>query len=139
MDELRRLDWLPRSVRAKQKRESRAALAEPEDLRLDDDDNLKFPPAATIPRMVALDDAFMTGAGMKALARDGVSRIEVLEARDHLLRGLSRSERLMMILYYCEEMTMKDVGITLGISECRVSQIRSQIIARLRSKEGKAA
>ena len=47
-------------------------------------------------------------------------------------KGLSRSERLIMILYYFEEMTMKEIGSTLDLSESRVSQMHSCIVHRLR-------
>jgi len=48
-------------------------------------------------------------------------------------RGLSRNERLIIILYYYEEMTMKEIGQTLDLSESRVSQMHSSIISRLQS------
>ena len=47
-------------------------------------------------------------------------------------RGLSRAERLIILMYYFEEMTMKEIGQTLDMSESRVSQIHSAILARLR-------
>lgn len=51
-----------------------------------------------------------------------------------LTRGLTRSERLIVILYYYEELTMKEIGITLDLSESRVSQMHSSILARLKSQ-----
>jgi RNA polymerase sigma factor for flagellar operon FliA len=48
-------------------------------------------------------------------------------------RGLNRNERLIVILYYYEEMTMKEIGATLNLSESRVSQMHSSIVARLQS------
>ena len=48
----------------------------------------------------------------------------------HLLtKGLSRAERLIIVLYYYEEMTMKEIGVTLDLSESRVSQMHSSILA----------
>jgi RNA polymerase sigma factor for flagellar operon FliA len=49
-------------------------------------------------------------------------------------RGLSRAERLIIILYYFEEMTMKEIGETLDLSESRVSQMHSAILIRLRGQ-----
>jgi RNA polymerase sigma factor for flagellar operon FliA len=49
-------------------------------------------------------------------------------------RGLNRNERLIMILYYYEEQTMKEIGGTLGLSESRVSQMHSSIVARLQGQ-----
>ncbi len=49
-----------------------------------------------------------------------------------ITKGLSKNERLIVILYYYEEMTMKEIGATLELSESRVSQMHSAILARLR-------
>ena len=49
-------------------------------------------------------------------------------------KGLNRNERLIIILYYYEELTMKDIGNTLGLSESRVSQMHSSIVARLKEQ-----
>jgi RNA polymerase sigma factor for flagellar operon FliA len=51
-----------------------------------------------------------------------------------LTKGLSRAERLIVILYYYEEMTMKEIGMTLDLSESRVSQMHSSILARLKAQ-----
>ena len=49
-------------------------------------------------------------------------------------KGLNRNERLIIILYYYEELTMKEIGNTLGLSESRVSQMHSSIVARLKDQ-----
>ncbi|MEM6507766.1 MAG: sigma factor-like helix-turn-helix DNA-binding protein, partial [Planctomycetota bacterium] len=46
----------------------------------------------------------------------------------------TRAERLIIILYYYEEMTMKEIGVTLDLSESRVSQMHSSILARLKAQ-----
>ena len=51
-----------------------------------------------------------------------------------MTRGLSRAERLILILYYYEEMTMKEIGATLDLSESRVSQMHSAILERLKDQ-----
>ena len=50
-----------------------------------------------------------------------------------ITKGLTRAERLIVILYYYEEMTMKEIGATLDLSESRVSQMHSSIINRLQN------
>jgi len=47
-------------------------------------------------------------------------------------RGLNRAERLIVVLYYYEQMTMKQIGQTLDLSESRVSQMHSAILEQLR-------
>ena len=51
-----------------------------------------------------------------------------------LTRGLSREERLVLILYYYEDLTMAEIGVVLDLSESRVSQIHKDVIARLRTR-----
>jgi RNA polymerase sigma factor for flagellar operon FliA len=53
---------------------------------------------------------------------------------DHITKGLAREERLVIILYYFEEMTMAEIGATLNLSESRVSQIHKDVILRLRGR-----
>ena len=50
--------------------------------------------------------------------------------------GLPEREKLLMNLYYVEELTLKEIGEVLGVTESRVSQLHSQAVARLRAKLG---
>lgn len=52
--------------------------------------------------------------------------------REHLLRRFSRAERLIVVLYYTERMSMREIGVTLSLSESRVSQMMSSIRQRLK-------
>jgi len=65
---------------------------------------------------------------------DPVLEAQKKDLRDLVTRGLSREERLIIVLYYYEEMTMKQIGDTLDLSESRVSQMHSAIIDSLREK-----
>jgi len=53
---------------------------------------------------------------------------------DYITRGLSREERLVLILYYYEELTMAEIGLVLDLSESRVSQIHKDVLNRLRQR-----
>jgi RNA polymerase sigma factor for flagellar operon FliA len=55
---------------------------------------------------------------------------------DYVTRGLSREERLVLILYYYEDLTMAEIGLVLNLSESRVSQIHKEILSRLRQRFG---
>jgi RNA polymerase sigma factor for flagellar operon FliA len=59
---------------------------------------------------------------------------ELKEAMAQAIRQLPEKERLVISLYYLEELTMKETGKVLGITESRVSQIHSQAILHLRTK-----
>jgi RNA polymerase sigma factor for flagellar operon FliA len=58
------------------------------------------------------------------------------EVRQLITKGMSKNERLILILYYYEGMTMKEIGATLGLSESRVSQMHTAILERLRQVLG---
>lgn len=55
---------------------------------------------------------------------------------EHITRGLAREERLVLVLYYYEQMTMAEIGNVLNLSESRVSQIHKEILLRLRQRFG---
>jgi RNA polymerase sigma factor for flagellar operon FliA len=66
--------------------------------------------------------------------RNPVTEIQKKDLKDLITRGLTRAERLILILYYYEEMTMKEIGATLDLSESRVSQMHSSILKRLKDQ-----
>ncbi len=55
---------------------------------------------------------------------------------EHISKGLAREERLILVLYYYEELTMAEIGTVLNLSESRVSQIHKDILQRLRQRFG---
>ena len=66
--------------------------------------------------------------------RDPIAEIQRKDLKDLITRGLTRAERLILILYYYEEMTMKEIGVTLDLSESRVSQMHSSVLKRLKDQ-----
>ena len=156
LDELRSLDWVPRLVRARAHKleEARAAL-EMELSRRPTESELAKKMRMSLSEFRKLQrDA--KAVGLVSLSRKwfetdsnrDVREIDVLEdkrsedpfdhfqrkdVREWVTRGLSRAERLIIILYYFEEMTMREIGETLDLSESRVSQMHSAILGRLKS------
>ena len=66
--------------------------------------------------------------------RNPVTEIQRKDLKELITRGLTRAERLILILYYYEEMTMKEIGMTLDLSESRVSQMHSSVLKRLKEQ-----
>jgi RNA polymerase sigma factor FliA len=75
-------------------------------------------------RRIQLADVRAPDPALEAQRRD---------LRDMILRGFEPMERLLIILYYFEDMTMREIGQTLGISESRVSQLHTLLVARIRA------
>ena len=75
-----------------------------------------------------IDVAHPDGAG------DPFKQLQRQDLQTLLTKGLTRAERLIVILYYYEELTMKEIGLTLALSESRVSQMHSSILLRLKSQ-----
>jgi len=157
LDELRTMDWVPRLVRSKASKLSAARKkVEAEHGRPPEDAEVADKMQLTMPELEKLkNDANAIGLvslNKKWYETDSykdVREIDILEdgkgedptlsiqKRDIMklvTKGLNRNERLIMILYYYEELTMKDIGNTLGLSESRVSQMHSSIVARLKEQ-----
>jgi len=74
-----------------------------------------------------------------AKAPDPLRSIQLKSFGADVTRGLSRAEKLIIILYYGEAMTMKEIGRVVGMSESRISQMHSNLICRLRARMERAA
>ncbi len=157
LDELRSMDWVPRLVRARAHQLSRATnalelnlgrkpLAEEiaEELQVDMIEFNRLQRDAKAVGLVSLNTKCNDGEGDKDVCeidviKDRKSKNPLIEAQKRdlknlLTKGLSRAERLIIVLYYYEEMTMKEIGATLDLSESRVSQMHSSIVARLKAQ-----
>jgi len=157
LDELRSMDWVPRLVRSRAHQLERATRAlsahlgrlptEEEtaaEMELDMPEFRKLQRDASAIGLISLNNNFSDGESDKELqeidiVKDRKSEDPVIEAQKNdlknlLTKGLSRAERLIIVLYYYEEMTMKEIGATLDLSESRVSQMHSSIMARLKAQ-----
>ncbi len=68
---------------------------------------------------------------------DPESRVDAQELRQQLIEGidaLNEQERLVLSMYYYENLTMKEIGGILGVSEQRIGQINRKLIQKLRDK-----
>ena len=153
LDSLRGLDWVPRSVR-RRRRELDAASARLEAClgRTPTDEELAKELSLTTPAFRKMVDEVRSAEasaelvdgleGIDVFVKDPVAKDphELLEQSElvvHLTRAvesLSPRERLVMTLYYHEELTMKEVGEILGVNESRVSQIHSKAVRTLRTR-----
>lgn len=160
LDHLRGLDWAPRSLR-RRAREVEVAQASLErecgrsveasevaqflDLNLEDLQSLMFElNAAQITSLQAATECDTDNTSSREMGRDlpdaperspyAVYAKRELRARvASAVQSLPEKEKLVISLYYVEELTMKEIGSVIGVNESRVSQIHSKAITRLRS------
>jgi RNA polymerase sigma factor for flagellar operon FliA len=157
LDELRSMDWVPRLVRHRTSKfeKARQQFAKengrnPTDeelssrLNLDGEEFEKLKRDSVAVGTYSLTRKCFQSDGSKDVReidvikdetqRNPFSEIQRKDVKDLITKGLSRAERLIVILYYYEEMTMKEIGATLDLSESRVSQMHSSILARLKAQ-----
>lgn len=148
LDEVRRSDWVPRSVQQKMKSVSRAIeqvqarlgrvasdmeIAEELEVSLEEYQEMSGELACS--RMTSLEDSELSADERQA--DDPSSQIERSKLKKALalaIQELPEREKLMMSLYYQDELNLKEIGEVLGVSESRVSQIHGQALARLRPR-----
>ena len=156
-DELRSMDWVPRLVRSRTAKvekvrksiEMETGARPTEDevaarLNVSGDEFEKLQKDSRPISMVSLTrKCFETDSSKDVreidVVEDGrqenpLQAVQKLDLQQLITKGLSRAERLIVILYYYEEMTMKEIGSTLDLSESRVSQMHSSILARLKAQ-----
>lgn len=159
IDELRAIDWIPRSVRAKAREVERAiasleaSLHRPPtdgelsaELGIGVDDLATMLSQINLVSVVALDELLSPTDGERASlvdtiqderAPDPVMAFEGEEMRQILSQTITLlpdRERLVVTLYYFEGLTLNEIGGVLGVTESRVCQIHTKAVLDLRSK-----
>jgi RNA polymerase sigma factor for flagellar operon FliA len=151
------MDWVPRLVRARAHILSKATQAlethlgrkptkqeTAQELDMDMDEFDRLQRDANAASLVSLETNYSNDNSDKDIReidiiKDKKSQNPLIEAQKRdlkslITKGLTRAERLIVVLYYYEEMTMKEIGATLDLSESRVSQMHSSIVARLKAQ-----
>ena len=159
IDELRALDWIPRSTREKSKALEKAISVlinklgryptDEETADYLDWDMVKY--HKTIEQvsgtaLLSLDEIIATSPSGDTITRidtvrgesespiDNMERKELLDNVVKVISSLSEQERLVIALYYYEELTLKEIGMVLKVSESRVSQIHTTSILKIRAR-----
>jgi RNA polymerase sigma factor for flagellar operon FliA len=159
-DELRSIDWVPRSVRQKTKEVEEAIGALEAKLGrsatdqeianalgMDENEFLKTMMRISATSILSLNDVWFSGdENDKVSIGDSiespvslnpdviVEKDEIRQAIINSINELPEKEKKILVLYYYEELTLKEIGQVMGITESRVSQLHTTAILRLRSK-----
>jgi RNA polymerase sigma factor for flagellar operon FliA len=157
LDELRRLDWAPRTLQKNIKRVSLAIKKIENEQGRDAKDYevaeyLGFPlneyyqllQDMNIKKICSLEDMGVNDDQIAELSEEEKKEpASLLEKEDQMnvlmaeIEKLSEKEKLVLSLYYDEELNLKEIGEALGVSESRVCQIHGQATVRLRSRLNK--
>ncbi len=160
LDQIRKMDWIPRTIRQKQKRID-AAIREietqygrnakdeeiAEHLGITDDEYLDWQSQMKITNVVSLNEFLEQGsevsneaASTKSAAFDSpeeiLEREELKKMLAQALELLTEKERKVILLYYYEDLTLKEISNILEVSESRISQLHTRALQKMRGKMG---
>ena len=159
LDQIRKMDWIPRSLRQKQRRIDQAMskieaetgktatdeqIAQELEISLDELNNWQG--QAKMSNMVSLDEFTEEGTEttkMEAVGNARFDRPEDVVEKEELkkmiveaLDTLTEKEREVVVLYYYEDMTLKEISLVLEVSESRVSQLHTKALNKMKLKLG---
>lgn len=158
LDQIRKMDWIPRSLRQKQKK-MEAAISKIEtqygrpakdeeiasELGIETEELISWQGQAKITNIISLDE-FVEAAGGKevnAIKSNSYEQPESIALKNEIkqqlmdsLETLTDKERKVILLYYYEELTLKEISRILEVSESRVSQLHTKALQKMKVKLG---
>lgn len=158
LDQIRKMDWIPRTVRQKQKkldeairqiemRTGKNASDEEiaQEIGISDDELLNWQSQLKVTNVVSLNEYVEQGSEPVMDARNNshfaqpeekIQENELKKVLKDTLKLLTEKERKVIELYYYEELTLKEISKVLEVSESRVSQLHTKALLKMRKKMG---
>lgn len=158
LDSIRKLDWVPRTLRQKQKQMDQVYIDlenklghVPSDQEVADNLNVsledvqEFNKKNNISSLISLDEYveqnYESNLNTSQVNNDEPEHVyEKQELKENLMAAidkLSDKEKMVISLYYFEDLTLKEISNIMNISESRVSQLHTKAVSRLRTKLGR--
>ena len=159
LDQIRKMDWIPRTVRQKQKKideairniEMRTGKNATDEqvageLGLEQEELTEWQSRLKITNVISLNEFLEQGQEPVMDARgnshfsqpeDVVSESELKQVLEEALEVLTEKEKKGIFLYYYEDLTLKEISKVLEVSESRVSQLHTKALLKMRAKMGK--
>ena len=158
LDQIRKMDWIPRTLRQKQKKLDAASkelelelgrqpkeeeLAQKLQISMKELNDLIN--ETQVANLVSLDEYLEQGSEVKAELGNRprfeqpdqvVARQELKRTLSEAIDSLTENERKVIALYYYEELTLKEISMILEVSESRVSQLHTKALKKMREKLG---
>ena len=160
LDQIRKMDWIPRTIRQKQKK-IEAVIREVEQkaghyatdeeiargLGISDEEYLDWQSQMKVTGLVSLNEYMEQGSDVaQDYSRHTTSRFEAPEERiekeelakvlGEALQLLTEKEQKVITLYYYDELTLKEISSILEVSESRVSQLHTRALQKMKVKMG---
>ena len=160
LDQIRKMDWIPRTIRQKQKK-IEAVIREVEQntgrgateeeiakgLGITDEEYLDWQSQMKITGLVSLNEYMEQGSDVsqdysrQTSARfdspeENIEKAELKKVLGEALQLLTEKEQKVITLYYYEELTLKEISNILEVSESRVSQLHTRALQKMRGKMG---
>ncbi|MCR4705182.1 MAG: FliA/WhiG family RNA polymerase sigma factor [Lachnospiraceae bacterium] len=158
LDQIRKMDWIPRTIRQKQKRieqvmrevetrEGRQATDEEiaAGLGITDDEYTDWQSQMKITGVISLNEYMEQGSeipndykasGQFDSPERALEKTELAETLRNTLELLTEKERRVIELYYYEELTLKEISYVLEVSESRISQLHTKALQKMKGKMG---
>lgn len=160
LDQIRKMDWIPRTIRQKQKRidavckdiETRLGRSATDEeiaseLGISDDEYLEWQSQMKITNVVSLNEYMEQGAEVPAegnqftTARfdspeENIEKDELKKVLEESLEQLTEKEKKVILLYYYEDLTLKEISNVLEVSESRISQLHTRALQKMKTKMG---
>ncbi|MCR4891720.1 MAG: FliA/WhiG family RNA polymerase sigma factor [Lachnospiraceae bacterium] len=159
LDQIRKMDWIPRTIRQRQKKidlavkeveaESGKTATDVEianKLGISEDEYLEWQSQMAVTNVISLNEFAEQGTELpiKESSQVKISGPEEVMEREELKKMLAKSleiltdkERKVIVLYYYEELTLKEISVILGVSESRISQLHVRALQKMRGKLGR--
>lgn len=160
LDQIRKMDWIPRTIRQKQKKID-AAIREIEtkygrsatdeeiaaSLGITNDEYVDWQSQMKVTNVVSLNEFLEQGSEIptdnsynRSAQFDGpeevIERDELKNILAESLELLTEKEKKVIVLYYYEELTLKEISSILEVSESRISQLHTRALQKMREKLG---
>ncbi len=158
LDQIRKMDWIPRTIRQKQKKidvaikeieasTGRAATDEEiaASLGISNDDYLAWQSQMKITGVVSLNEFMESGSEVPAeqseqhrfeSPEEVIEKEELKKILQQALELLTEKEKKVILLYYYEDLTLKEISNVLEVSESRISQLHTRALQKMKAKMG---
>lgn len=159
LDQIRKMDWIPRTIRQRQKQID-AAMKDFElahgrqatdaelalSLGIKEEEYIEWQSQMKVTNVVSLNEFMEQGSDVPnkrdasshyAQPEEAYEQNELKEVLKDALELLTEKERRVIELYYYEELTLKEISVVLEVSESRISQLHTKALQKMKGKMGK--